>query len=387
MKILHCCLAAFYIDKYGYQENVLPKMHKIQGHKVEILASTETYLNGNELSYVKPSVYYNEDKIKVTRLPYLKLLPHFIAKKLRMYHGVYKKLNEFKPDIIWLHDIQFLDILQVIKYLKKNKNTIVFADGHADFTNSATNWISKNILHYIIYKFCAQKIDKYVTKFYGTLPCRVDFFKDFYKVENSKVELLVMGVDDTLIDYNKEKLKTDLRKKHQINHEDFLLISGGKINQKKNIHHLVNAVANINQPNIKLILFGKPDREILNIIGEKLNHPSIIYLDWINNIDIHKYLLISDLAVFPGKHSVLWEQSVGCGLPGIFKNIPGHEHIDIGGNCILIDEGSEQEITDAILNIFNNKELYSSLKENALNKGSEYFSYYKIAERSIKPRL
>ena len=63
MKILHCCLAAFYIDKYGYQENVLPKMHKIQGHEVEILASTENYLNGNKLSYVKPSIYYNEDKI------------------------------------------------------------------------------------------------------------------------------------------------------------------------------------------------------------------------------------------------------------------------------------------------------------------------------------
>ena len=124
MKILHCCLAAFYIDKYGYQENVLPKMHKIQGHEVEILASTENYLNGNELSYVKPSVYYNEDEIKVTRLPYLNIFPHFIAKKLRMYYGVYKKLNEFKPDIIWLHDVQFLGIFQVIKYLKRNKNTV-----------------------------------------------------------------------------------------------------------------------------------------------------------------------------------------------------------------------------------------------------------------------
>tara|TARA_Y100000768_G_scaffold377601_1_gene351019 strand:+ start:1264 stop:2421 length:1158 start_codon:yes stop_codon:yes gene_type:complete len=384
MKILHCCLAAFYIDKYGYQENVLPKMHKIQGHEVEILASTENYLNGNKLSYVKPSVYYNEDKIKVTRLPYLNIFPHFIARKLRMYHGVYNKLNEFKPDIIWLHDVQFLDIFQVIKYLKNNKNTIVFADGHADFTNSATNWISKNVLHRIIYKFCAQKIDKYVTKFYGTLPCRVDFFKKFYKVDNSKVELLVMGVDDTLIEYDKEKLNSDLRRKHQIDNNDFLLISGGKINHKKNIHHLVNAVTKINQSDIKLILFGKPDEKILNIIGDKLDHPSIIYLGWINNIDIHKYLLISDLAIFPGKHSVLWEQSVGCGTPGIFKKISGHEHINIGGNCIMIDNGSEKEITDAIIKVYNDKDLYNSIKKVSLEKGSDHFSYYKIAERSIK---
>ena len=384
MKILHCCLANFYIDNYGYQENVLPKMHKIQGHEVEILASTETYINENKLGYIEPSVYYNEDKIKVTRLPYIKILPHFIVKKLRIYYGVYKKLNEFEPDIIWLHDVQFLGILQVIKYLKQNKNTIVFADGHADFTNSATNWISKNILHAIIYRFCAKKIDKYVKKFYGTLPCRVDFFKDVYKVNQSKVELLVMGVDDTLINYNREKLNSDLRKKHKINEEDFLIISGGKLNAKKNIHHLVNSIAEINHPNIKLLLFGKPNQEILNIIEDKLNHRSIIALGWINNIDIHKYLLISDLAIFPGKHSVLWEQSVGCGIPGVFKDIPGHNHIDIGGNCIFLKKGNQTEITETILNLYNDKDLYNSLNKVSMKKGAKYFSYYKIAEKAIK---
>ena len=41
-----------------------------------------------------------------------------------MYHGVYKKLNEFNPDIIWLHDVQFLDIFQVIKDIKDNYDDI-----------------------------------------------------------------------------------------------------------------------------------------------------------------------------------------------------------------------------------------------------------------------
>ena len=63
MKILHCCLAAFYIDDYGYQENILPKIHKKQGHQVEILASTETYLNNSELGYIKPKSYRTKDNI------------------------------------------------------------------------------------------------------------------------------------------------------------------------------------------------------------------------------------------------------------------------------------------------------------------------------------
>ena len=49
MKILHCCLAAFYIDNYGYQENILPKIHQIHGHEVKIVASTETFIDDKNL--------------------------------------------------------------------------------------------------------------------------------------------------------------------------------------------------------------------------------------------------------------------------------------------------------------------------------------------------
>jgi 1,2-diacylglycerol 3-alpha-glucosyltransferase len=385
MKILHCCLAAFYIDNYGYQENILPKMHKLQGHNVEILASTETYLNGIHLSYVDSGTYKNENGITVTRLPYSRFMPHRVATKLRLYKGVIDKLLEFEPDIIWLHDIQFLSIQQIIVFLKANPSVIVYADGHADFTNSATNWISKNILHRIIYKYCAQKIDPYVKKFYGTLPCRVDFFKDFYKVSNNKVELLVMGVDDTIISrYDRSALRKSIRKQHNILDSDFLIISGGKLNIKKNIHNLVKAVVSINMDNVKLLLFGKPDEQVENIIEEYLSHESIIYIGWVNHIQIHENLLAADLAVFPGKHSVIWEQAVGCGLPAIFKRIDGHNHVDLNGNCLFIDDGSEVSIKEALIRVLNDKDLFHTMKEVSRTEGMNHFSYFKIAERSIE---
>ena len=81
MKVLHCCLAAFYIDRYGYQENILPKIHKADGHKVEILASTENYIDKRKLGYVKPGSYMNENGIKVTRLSYINFLIHFFRRK------------------------------------------------------------------------------------------------------------------------------------------------------------------------------------------------------------------------------------------------------------------------------------------------------------------
>jgi hypothetical protein len=70
MKILHICLSCFYIDNFSYQENVLPRQNKLDGHEVQILASTETYGKDKKLQYLEPGEYINEDSIKVIRLPY-----------------------------------------------------------------------------------------------------------------------------------------------------------------------------------------------------------------------------------------------------------------------------------------------------------------------------
>ena len=101
MRIVHCCLAAFYIDNYGYQENILPRMHKLQGHDVLILASTETYVDKVHIGYVEPKEYINEDGIPVHRIPYNSFLPHRIMQKLRCYKGVYNELDKFNPDFIF----------------------------------------------------------------------------------------------------------------------------------------------------------------------------------------------------------------------------------------------------------------------------------------------
>ena len=62
--------------------------------------------------------------------------------------------------------------------------------------------------------------------------------------------------------------------------------------------------------------------------------------------------------MFPGKHSVIWEQAVGCGIPTVFKKIEGHNHIDLGGTCLLVNEGNEQELTEVILKIYNESDMF-----------------------------
>lgn len=384
MRVLHCCLAAFYIDDFSYQENILPKMHKLQGHEVAILASTESYV-GTKLGYVEAGSYLNKDGIKVTRIPYVNWLPLSVGKKLRIYEGVLRNVKDFNPDIIFLHDCQFISIKEIVSFAKKNKEVRIYVDGHTDFINSAKGFVSKNILHKIIYKWCVQKIEPFTSKFYGTLPARVDFFKDVYGTPPEKTELLLLGVDDTQIDFSKkEEIRSRVRTELNLRESDFVMVTGGKLDRRKNIHILMKAVGDLNIGNIKLIVFGTPNDEMKEEIEALTKSPNICYVGWIPSDKTNDYFFASDLGFFPGTHSVLWEQAVGLGLPCVFKKWEGIQHIDLGGNCLLLNTSGEEEIKECISRIYQDKNLLTSMKKAAIEKGIPKFSFYEIARRAIE---
>ena len=384
MRILHCCLAAFYIDNFGYQENILPKMHKLQGHEVFILASTETYTNNHTLGYTKPERYLNEYGIPVKRIPYLTWIPLSLAKKIRIYKGVGAVIRQFQPDIIFIHDCQFISIKEIASYAQTNHVT-VYVDSHTDFINSAKSWVSRNILHKIIYRWCAKKIEPFTKKFYGTLPMRMDFYQKVYGIEKSKLALLPFGADHTGLDlYNRSNIRKEIRKKLGIAAADFVLITGGKIDERKKIHILLEVISELSNEQIHLLYFGNPTEDMRPVIRQYANHKNIHALGWLKPSEIYDYLFASDLGVYPGTHSTLWEQTLGVGLPCIFKRWYGIDHLDVGGNCIFLDSSTKSELKDQILRISKNEALYSKMKEAAMTNGMKAFSYYEIAKKAIE---
>jgi 1,2-diacylglycerol 3-alpha-glucosyltransferase len=122
-------------------------------------------------------------------------------------------ISSLNPDIIFTHGCQFLDIKHIARYAKLHPKVKVYVDNHSDFSNSARNFLSKNILHKIIWRYCANLIEPYTTKFYGVLPARVDFLKNIYKIPRDKVELLVMGADDEKVEEaSKPNVRLQIRK-------------------------------------------------------------------------------------------------------------------------------------------------------------------------------
>jgi len=388
MKILHCCLMGAFTEKLAYQENIMSLMHKLQGHDVLILASTETFINNTTIGYTSPIEYITKEGIRLIRVPFKKWLPKQIEKKIRIYNCIYHIIEDYNPDIIFMHDCQFFNIFEFSKYLKKNNNVRLYIDSHTDQYNSAKNILSKYILHRLIYRRLVKSIIPFTTKFYGTLPARGDFYKKFYRTPLSKTEFLPMGINPIEVDFqNRNKIKNEIRQNLNIKNHEFVFITGGKINIRKNIHLLMKAINRIKSNDIKLIIFGSPTNDTHEIFHNELNESNnkIIHLGWIPSNETYKYFFASDMAFFPGTHSTLWEEALGLGIPCIFKYWEGINHVDLSGNCILLEEPNIDSISNIIMRMINNKFEFEKMKINALKTTNmEMFNYYNISKKAIE---
>lgn len=380
MRVVNICVNGVYTEGYSYQENILPVFQKANGNEVFIIASEFEFGKNGKKQRTDKTHYVNKDGISVYRIPIKNNKD--IRYRFKRFLGLYELLEEIKPDVIFCHLFQFLDVVKVIEYKKKNKNVLLFFDNHSDLNNSAKGFLSKKILHGILWKHLAHKALPYAEKFYGVLPARVDFLTDVYKLPEKKCELLLMGADDEKVE---EALAEDIRRlkreEYGIKENDIVIMTGGKINANRTqTLKLMEAVNQINKPNVRMLIFGSVTDELKDEFDKQLTD-SVNYIGWKNSEDIYKEFAIADLVVFPGLHSVLWEQAVGMGKPCVFKQIKGFDHVDLKGNCLFFNEDS----TECYVNTLNMA--FEHLEEMTLvakEKGLKTFSYKNIAKQSIE---
>ena len=232
----------------------------------------------------------------------------------------------------------------------------------------------------------SRRLIPYVKKFYGVLPARVDYLQYVYRIPANKCELLLMGADDDLVEQaNTPAVRKNIREKYNIAPDDFLVITGGKIDlAKTQVLMLMQAVRNINNERVKLLVFGPVVDELRERFDGLVDGRHVQYVSYVEGIETYKYFAASDLAVFPGRHSVFWEQVAGLGIPMLCKKWDGTTHVDLGGNVHFLTHDSTQEIQSEITNLVNNPKEYEFMKSVAQQEGMKVFSYKNIAKQSLE---
>lgn len=389
MRIAHICLANFYIEGFGYQENILPRVHSRMGHEVKIIASTETYIDQMRLGHVEAVSYINGDGIPVCRLPYARWVPRPLRPKVRAYCGLKEELEAFQPDLIFLHDIQFWDILIVRRYAREN-GIPVHADSHTDFVNSARGFVSRHLLHGLLYRGLARRADSVIRRYYPTLPARADFMHEVYGLARAKMKLLPFGFDDTSVaGLDRDAVRRQTRAALGIPDTSLVLVTGGKLDLRKNIHTLVERFSALRHAgklaNVHLVVFGRPNAEVETELTKIDVDTNVHLLGWMKAQELYTVFWASDVAIFPGTHSVVWEEAIGLGLATVFRRWKGMEHLDLGGNAIFIDNADTLTLDNLLIDLTNDEcALIKRMTSEAKEKGPRVFSFTQIAKIAIQ---
>ncbi len=378
MKILHLCLACFYIDNFNYQENVLPRMNKADGNDVLILASTETMLSNGKLVYMEPSEYINDDGIKVIRIPYSSFLPQKLMKKVRSYKGTINHIEKFKPDVILFHGASAYEIIKIAKYKKQHPKVKLYVDNHAYYVNTARDFISRNILHGGLYKYSLKKALPYIDKLLCISLESYDFVHDLYHVPTDKLELYPLGgiiYEGDEYCARRDRIRTELR----LGQEDILIVHSGKMDPNKRTEDLLIAFNKVKSDKLSLVLIGDIPDDMKDLYLPLIKSNSRVrFLGWKSSEELLEYLCAADLYAQPGSQSVTMQNALCCGCPVLLYPHKSHE-IYLKRNGFFAK--SVDEMADVFDKINSNPSILKDMHEESYNIAHKLLDYKMLAAR------
>lgn len=174
--------------------------------------------------------------------------------------------------------------------------------------------------------------------------------------------------------------KDNMRKELNIFSDDFIITTVGRLCSLKNQIGLIRAacaVLNIHS-NIKFVIVGDgPLRnELLKQVSNSNYKEKILLLGLRNNVS--DILHMSDIFVLPSFYEgfpMTIIEAMQCGLPVIASNVGGIPEIVDDETGILINPVNVDEITNAILWLYENPGIRTHMKKAAIKRVNEMFNF------------
>ena len=378
MKILHLMLSNYYIDGYNYQENVLPEINRNDGHDVLIIASTETFSEKKKLTYINPGKSFTSTGIPIIRVAYYKYFPLWMAKKIRKYEEWLSIVYDFKPDVILWHGLAAWD-LRLLKDIRNKFPSIkIYLDSHEDKYNSARNILSKYILHRCIYKNSLRKAIGITDKIFHVSIEAKKFDIENYNVPEEKLEYYPLGA--ILINKHEREIRAEkVRRQYNINNNQLLLIHSGKMDRSKKTLDIINAVKEIEDDRIRLLLVGSIYEDIKDELYLLLDSDNRIrYLGWKSTEELLDLLRACDLYLQPGTQSVTLQNALGAAAPVAIFPYESHRPF-LNGNGFYVR--NKNEIKQAVLTLLTNFSVIDRMRQASFDIAASILDYQKLAAR------
>ncbi len=385
MTIVHIAPNAPFNDGWGYQDNLLPKYHAKLGHDVILLVTDMMHAEGTVV-HTDERRFTSVDGFEVIRFPYKRYASDMLT-TVFSHMDVYETLTERQPDFIFYHGLMSRTIFDVIRYKKQREKAghpcVVVQDNHLDYNIGTKCSTVRQKMMRAYYRALNRQTQKYVSRVYGVTPWRKTYAEEYYRISPAKTDVLIMGADDEKIRFSRrEEIRASLRERFGVGENEFLVMTGGKIDSRKQVIPLLAACKDLKH--IKLVVFGNVQDDVKDAFHALADTSDTIqYIGWVAADAVYDLFFAADLVVFPGQHSVLWEQACAAKAPCVFLQWEGMTHVDAGGNAAFMPDASVDTIRQT-LEALHFTERYHAMKQAALSDLTDVFLYSEIAKKSLE---
>ena len=207
-------------------------------------------------------------------------------------------------------------------------------------------------------------------------------------VPEEKIQVIPVGVD---LDRFKPKEKDrELMKKLGIKDEDFVILHIGRAVWEKGAEYLLHAFKLLNMKNSKLIIIGKgPNyRWIDKLIQRHGLEKTVIHIERVPYMEIHRYYSIADVFVLPSAPVPSWQEQFGMvfveamasGLP-VIAGYSGSIPEVVGDTGILVPPADFHELVVALRTIAEDKKLREKLGKSGRKRAEKEFNPKRISKK------
>ncbi len=289
-----------------------------------------------------------------------------------------KKIKEFNPDIIYIHNLWFKGSLGIFRLIKKYKIPVVVKIHNFRYLCCSTYFSKRHVKENNFCPACgfSKKLlfNKYFPESYIKSLFSIRFSKKLLKlIKKSDVNILLLTQHhkhillNEKIEHNRIFIMPNYIHSEftNVNEKENIFLYAGRVSKEKDVEEIIKSFLSINLPNYKLYILGTgPD---LSRLQKKYKHDNIKFFGFLNNNEVLKFIkkskvVVSATKLFEGQPTLLCEASLNS-IPVIFPDNGGIKEFLPKNYKFLYEQSNYNSFQKAMNNIVN-EDIQQIGKEN-----------------------
>lgn len=278
---------------------------------------------------------------------------------LKGYQDMKKIVDKGHYDIIWTNEpvMGVVTRLAARKVRKKGTKVLYMVHGFHFYKGAPKlNWM----IYYPIERFVSRFCDEIVT-------INKEDYGRAQKFHTSKISY-IHGIGINIERLHRKENRGDIRKELRLNSDDFIILSIGELNKRKNHQTVIHALSKIRNTKIHYLICGKGKLlDNLQKLARKNGLENNIHFLGYRK-DVVDICSQADLFVLPSLQeglSVASLEAMYCGLPVVISDIRGVRDYFINGrNGYICGAQDVESFASSIVCLMNNRKLRVQMGEN-----------------------